>query len=266
MLKHMVSDNVMIKKYSNIIHLIFQGLLVSYLILIIIEEFLGVISLYINLNFLLILILVFGSFSLLYSKEPDTKKEKISKSDHLFIIFVGVIGGILIYLKTQKLDWLSYVISISSTILIIISSYFVLNINNQKNRRIEKSVGSKNRPIIFYLIITLLILISLTYVIESNLFVTTLVGLIAIFTLGYLLSLIMFPKKNEEISYIERIPLCFALGIVIIPLTIFYLNLFGVKINTSNLIFMMLVMMGLFFLIYKKDYFSQNRGFINENI
>lgn len=38
----------------------------------------------------------------------------------------------------------------------------------------------------------------------------------------------------QEVDIIEKIALSFALSIAIVPLTVFYLNLIGIKINTLN--------------------------------
>ena len=68
-----------------------------------------------------------------------------------------------------------------------------------------------------------------------------------LFIPGFLISYIFFPqtkpfdekdkKKGKEkgtIDWIERIALSFALSIAIVPLTVFYLNLIGLKINLLN--------------------------------
>ena len=44
----------------------------------------------------------------------------------------------------------------------------------------------------------------------------------------------VFGKGKGTIDWIERIALSFALSIAIVPLTVFYLNLIGIKINLLN--------------------------------
>jgi uncharacterized membrane protein len=64
-----------------------------------------------------------------------------------------------------------------------------------------------------------------------------------LFLPGFFITFIFFPKtkefdsKSEEkgsIDWIERVALSFALSIAIVPLTVFYLNLIGIKINLLN--------------------------------
>ena len=54
-----------------------------------------------------------------------------------------------------------------------------------------------------------------------------------LFLPGFFVSYIFFPK-TEEIDWIERIALSFALSIAVVPLVVFYLNLVGIKINVVN--------------------------------
>lgn len=74
-----------------------------------------------------------------------------------------------------------------------------------------------------------------------------------LFLPGFIISFIFFPKtkpfeakENREesekgsIDWIERIALSFALSIAVVPLTVFYLNLIGVKINLLNSFFSVL--------------------------
>ena len=58
---------------------------------------------------------------------------------------------------------------------------------------------------------------------------------LTVFRISYL----FFPKTSElekkgSIDWIERIALSFALSIAIVPLTVFYLNKLGMRINTLN--------------------------------
>ena len=58
-----------------------------------------------------------------------------------------------------------------------------------------------------------------------------------LFIPGYFLTHLFFPKKlnkEENIDFIERLALSFALSIAIVPLIVFYLNLIGIKINLLN--------------------------------
>lgn len=58
-----------------------------------------------------------------------------------------------------------------------------------------------------------------------------------LFIPGFIISFIFFKQTSKDdggIDWIERIALSFALSIAIVPLTLFYLNLIGVKINLLN--------------------------------
>ena len=74
-----------------------------------------------------------------------------------------------------------------------------------------------------------------------------------LFIPGFIISYIFFPKTREfetrereedrergAVDWIERIALSFALSIAIVPLTVFYLNLIGLKINLINSFFTIL--------------------------
>ena len=58
-----------------------------------------------------------------------------------------------------------------------------------------------------------------------------------LFVPGYFITHLIFSRKlnkKENIDFIERLTLSFAFSIAIVPLTIFYLNKIGMKINTLN--------------------------------
>ena len=105
-----------------------------------------------------------------------------------------------------------------------------------------------NKKGIALVIITALFLISLAITIfSSQTFLLSLRmvfgSVYVLFLPGFIISFIFFPKtrefdsKNHEkgaIDWIERIALSFALSIAIVPLSVFYLNLIGVRINLLN--------------------------------
>ena len=105
---------------------LFQVLLVTYLVLLLVEEiFAGSVSLYLNLNYLLVIVITLGVFDVL--SEPPQKEEKpATKKDYLFVLILGVLGFFIIKYKTSALGWLSWVISIIAGILIILLSILVL--------------------------------------------------------------------------------------------------------------------------------------------
>lgn len=111
------------KMAVELINQIFQMLLVLYLVLLLIEQVWQYsVSMYINLNYLLILVIIAGILSV-FTKQKRKKKEPITWKDHAYIIILSITGIIIIFIKTQELGWLSYVISIIAGILIFLLSY-----------------------------------------------------------------------------------------------------------------------------------------------
>ncbi len=111
---------------ASLVNHIFQILLVTYLILLLIEQIWpGVVSVYLNLNYLLVIVIISGILDV-FSEHPIRAKEIIKKRDYFFIIVLGIVGFAIIKYKTSALDWLSWVISIIAGILIILLSLLVL--------------------------------------------------------------------------------------------------------------------------------------------
>ncbi|MEK6855424.1 MAG: hypothetical protein AABX73_04340 [Nanoarchaeota archaeon] len=105
---------------------LFQTLLVTYLLLLLLEQiWKGVVSTYLNLNYLLIVVIIAGILDV-FSEQPKKEKERITKKDYVFIIALGILGFVIIKYKTTALGWLSWLISIIAGILIILLSLLVL--------------------------------------------------------------------------------------------------------------------------------------------
>ncbi len=81
-----------------------------------------------------------------------------------------------------------------------------------------------------------------------------------LFIPGFIWTFVFFPKSRSfedkvekkdkqkwEIDWLERIALSFALSIALVPLSVFYLNLIGIKINLLNsfVIILGLILVGL---------------------
>jgi len=115
------------KTAAEIINTAFQSLLVLYLILLLAEQIWpNSVSWYLNLNYLLIIVIIAGILSI-FTEQKKPKKEKITKKDYIYISILSIAGFIIIFIKTQELGWLSYAISIIAGILIFLLSYLVLN-------------------------------------------------------------------------------------------------------------------------------------------
>src|SRR3989344_319007 len=111
---------------ASLVNHIFQTLLVTYLILLLIEQiWAGVVSVYLNLNYLLVAVIIAGILDVL-SEQPERKKEIVKKMDYVFILILGILGFIIIKYKTATLGWLSWLISIIAGTLIVLLSLLVL--------------------------------------------------------------------------------------------------------------------------------------------
>lgn len=108
----------------------FQFSLLTYLILLLTETLSeGFVSLFFNLNILLIVVLFCGIISLLtYNKTiilPQKKKINYAKNIE-YSIFLGISGGLLVFYKTSDLGPAALGIAILTVIIITILSFLLL--------------------------------------------------------------------------------------------------------------------------------------------
>jgi hypothetical protein len=236
---------------ADIINHIFQALLISYLILLLVEQIWpSSVSLYFNLNYLLIAVIISGILDV-FSEHQEKKDKKPKWYDYLFISALGILGFIIIKFKTAELGNLSWLISIIAGILIILLSLLVLDDNEESNVQKVKKKVYKNKPLLYFLGIFLLIfllsLISIAITLFTDLSYLESLRIVfgsiyVLFLPGFVLTFVFFPKTRHfedekekgSIDWIERIALSFALSIAVVPLVVFYLNLIGVKINLLN--------------------------------
>jgi len=107
---------------------LFEQLLVSYLLLLLIEEIWPKsVTPYLNMNILLILVIITGAIAVLTQKEEEKIISKPTRKDYLLIGILGLAGAGIIFYKTKEIGWLSYIISAVSGILIILLSCLVIN-------------------------------------------------------------------------------------------------------------------------------------------
>jgi len=110
---------------AEIVNHLFQTLLVTYLLLLLIEQiWSGFVSTYLNLNYLLVLTILVGILDVF--SEHKKKEEKATKKDKILIYVLGILGFVIIKYKTTELGYLSWIISIIAGILIILLSLLVL--------------------------------------------------------------------------------------------------------------------------------------------
>ena len=254
---------------AEIINYLFQSILVTYLILLLIEQiWQSSVSSYLNLNYFLIAVIIIGVLDV-FSYHEVKKNEKATLKDYLFISVLGILGFIIIKFKTAQLGWLSWLISIIAGILIILLSFLVLEEDESEEYLNDKTdihknkgkISAKNKFIIKPIAITLFCLIALSLIIKFaaklsflESFRIVFGSVYVLFLPGFLISYIFFPetkefdeddnldkhnnkkedKKSGAIGWIERIALSFALSIAIVPLVVFYFNLMHIKINLLN--------------------------------
>ena len=236
---------------ASLVNHIFQTILVSYLILLLLEQIWnGFVSVYLNLNYLLIVVIITGILDVFSEHNIiETKKPKIT--DYIFIVILGIVGFFIISFKTQALGALSWVISAIAGILIILLSLLILGDDKPTFKEFKER---KKKTKSFFIAITLLIVLLLNLLsIGISLFTElsypeslriVFGSIYVLFLSGFILSYIFFPKTKpfdsednnikEGIDWIERTALSFALSIAVVPLAVFYLNLIGLKINFIN--------------------------------
>ena len=237
--------------YADLINHIFQTLLITYLILLLIEQvYPNFVSQYLNLNYLLIIVIIIGILDV-FSEHPEKKeKPKVKWFDYVFITALGILGFAIIRFKTATaLDsWLSWVISIIAGILIILLSILVLDEDEEnKSKHKDKKQFKITLSLWIYSIIGIILILNLIsfllFVFSSLNYLESLRivfgSVYVLFLPGFILTFLFFPtlKTSEEdkgIDWLERIALSFALSIAVVPLAVFYLNLIGIKINLLN--------------------------------
>ena len=110
---------------AELINYLFQTLLITYLILLLLEQiYTGFVSTYLNLNYLLILVIASGILDIFTEKKEI--KQKVKRKDYLLIYILGILGFLIIKFKTADLNYLSWIISIIAGILIILLSHLIL--------------------------------------------------------------------------------------------------------------------------------------------
>lgn len=148
--------------YIRIINYVFNTLLVLYLVLLLFNQLFTLnTNNVLSLNYVLILVIVFGILFIFTNKEDKLESDEVSKikkggmkgklskeevreykmesysdilsKNYTWLVYVlGVLGFFIIKLKTYSLGWLSWVISIVAGILIILLSLLVLEEDDEK--------------------------------------------------------------------------------------------------------------------------------------
>lgn len=103
-------------------HNLFLTLLVVYLFLLLAEMIQkGSVSVYMVINYLLIIVIASGIISVL-TRSEDVKPEKVdlTKKDYVYIGAMGIAGASIIWYKIKSIGELAYLISTIAGVLIIL--------------------------------------------------------------------------------------------------------------------------------------------------
>lgn len=116
--------------YANAV---FTSFLSGYLLLFLFESYKeGFVSYYFNLNYFLWILGISGVLLVLFKEECDYKKAELTYKDKALIIFMGMIGGIIMYLQTIDIGAFSFLIGIVSAAIIILLSFVLMGGSNKK--------------------------------------------------------------------------------------------------------------------------------------
>jgi len=115
------------KAGKNLARNIFQYILILFLLTLLIREFYpDYVNHYININYFMVIVVFFGAITVLTTEEKPVKKQPVRKKDYVLVVFMGILGAIIIYLRLRELGWISYLISILGGFLIIFLSILFL--------------------------------------------------------------------------------------------------------------------------------------------
>jgi hypothetical protein len=106
---------------------IFTSSLIGYLILFLFENIReGFAGNYLNINHLLWVCLISGAILVLIKPEKLQKAKVLTVKDYTLMIFLGFCGGMIIWLKTKEMGYISYLLGLFSGILIILLSILLI--------------------------------------------------------------------------------------------------------------------------------------------
>ena len=223
-LKHLSLIKKRLKKRTKTIQQLFEYSLIAYLAILIIGEF---IKIEIISDILLVVTIILGILAVIFPKKNKKEKKK-TRSDTILTIVLGIVGAVIIFLKTQSLGLLSYVISAISGLLIIAIGYLMFNDEEEK----EIKIKSWKKPVAYTASLLAILSLILYFIIGIDSFRIVFGTVYILFLPGFVISIAFFNKK--EMGLIERIALSFALSIAIVPLIVFYLNFAGMRIDALS--------------------------------
>lgn len=83
----------------------------------------------------MLVVIIFGAISILFPPKPIIKNNQKATTikDYILILVLGIVGGLLVFIKTKNLGWISYVISVIAGLIIIFLSYLIMNEKDEEN-------------------------------------------------------------------------------------------------------------------------------------
>ncbi len=122
----------LIDNLKYIVSYVFQALLILFLITLLAQQFYPeFINSIVNVNWFMIIVIISGAISILFPHQQSLEiKKPINWKDIIFILILGILGGIIIFLKLKTAGWISYVISSLGGLIIILLSWLVLTEDN----------------------------------------------------------------------------------------------------------------------------------------
>lgn len=119
-----LQKNKRVMQFLDFNHELFITLLITFLLLLLAETvWEGSVSAYMNINYLLIIVIASGAISVITRKEEEkVEKVELKKKDYLYIGILGIAGSLIVWYKIQDIGGLAYLISIVAGVLIILLS------------------------------------------------------------------------------------------------------------------------------------------------
>jgi hypothetical protein len=109
---------------------IFKVSVVYYFVFYLLEQiFPGIISNFLNLNYILALVILTGFILVLGRGEEQEKSffsEKLTLKDWFFLISLSLLGSLIIFFKIREIGFYAYLISLISFFILILVPYFIL--------------------------------------------------------------------------------------------------------------------------------------------
>jgi len=119
------------------INTIFQIVLTAFLLMLLLQEFYLPAKEWLNMNYFLMTVIVFGVASVLTNKDEDENTSiesvELTKKDYVFITIAGIAGAFIVWSKIKDIGWVSYLIGAMSGILIITLSILMIEESGEQD-------------------------------------------------------------------------------------------------------------------------------------